>query len=89
VRGSPDGYETRLGNRVTNLSGRQKQRLAIARARLPDPTVLILSTLSFLTGIALADGRGGRGGRRRRTIIQHEARKPSAPSPWVIRCSKP
>jgi ATP-binding cassette subfamily B (MDR/TAP) protein 1 len=42
VRDLPDGYDTKLGNGGANLSGVQKQRLAIARARLRNPTVLIL-----------------------------------------------
>ena len=42
VRDLPDGYETKLGNGGANLSGGQKQRLAIARAKLRNPTVLIL-----------------------------------------------
>jgi ATP-binding cassette subfamily B (MDR/TAP) protein 1 len=42
----PQGYETRLGTGGSALSGGQRQRLAIARARIRDPTVLILGTLS-------------------------------------------
>ena len=52
VRDLPQGYDTLIGGGAgVGLSGGQLQRLSIARARLRNPTVLILGVFLYLTFI--------------------------------------
>jgi len=71
----PMGYETDVGQRGYGLSGGQRQRLAIARAVLADPRVLILddatSAVDPTKEHEIADALAGVMERRTTIVIAH------------------
>lgn len=71
----PAGYATMVGERGVTLSGGQRQRLALARALLRDPAILVLddalSAVDTDTERRILDALSGRRGRATTIVIAH------------------
>ena len=50
IKDMPEGFETIIGEKGVSLSGGQKQRLAMSRAMILDPDILILDDSSICGG---------------------------------------
>lgn len=79
IEALPQGYQTEIGERGAGLSGGQKQRLAIARALLKGPKVLIFdeatSSLDETTAEAFAKTINSLRGRVTMLFIAHRVPK--------------
>jgi ATP-binding cassette subfamily B protein len=75
IRSFPDGFEAMVGERGVTLSGGQRQRLALARALLKDPPILVLddslSAVDTGTERKILDAMRRRKGRQTTLIIAH------------------
>lgn len=71
----PQGYETVVGYRGASLSAGQRQRIALARALVRDPAILILdeatNAVDGLSEAAIVETLKSRAGRRTTVVISH------------------
>jgi subfamily B ATP-binding cassette protein MsbA len=71
----PQGYKTVVGYRGVNLSAGQRQRIALARALVRDPDLLILdeatNAVDGLSEAAIVETLKSRAGRRTTIVISH------------------
>nr|WIE90346.1 ABC transporter ATP-binding protein [Mesorhizobium sp. WSM4875] len=71
----PQAYQTVVGYRGVNLSAGQRQRIALARALLRDPDILILdeatNAVDGLSEAAIVETLKSRAGRRTTIVISH------------------
>ncbi|WP_187331178.1 MULTISPECIES: ABC transporter ATP-binding protein [unclassified Mesorhizobium] len=71
----PQGYATVAGYRGVNLSAGQRQRIALARALVRDPDILILdeatNAVDGLSEAAIVETLKSRAGRRTTLVISH------------------
>src|SRR5262249_14967418 len=71
----PDGFETVLGDRGIRLSGGQRQRLALARAFVRDPQILVLdeatNSLDLISEAVVQDALEQFGRNRTVLIVAH------------------
>ncbi|MDE2290569.1 MAG: ABC transporter ATP-binding protein, partial [Elusimicrobia bacterium] len=77
VAGSPQGLETKIGERGSRLSGGQRQRLGIARALYRDPDLLVMdestSALDGITEAEILETLKSLRGRKTILVIAHRA----------------
>ncbi|MCO7219893.1 ABC transporter ATP-binding protein [Klenkia sp. PcliD-1-E] len=75
VAGLPHGYRTRVGERGRSLSAGQRQLLALARAELVDPDVLLLdeatASLDLASEAAVNRAADAVAGRRTTVVVAH------------------
>ncbi|MCT7373973.1 ABC transporter ATP-binding protein [Chelativorans salis] len=71
----PQGYQTVVGYRGVNLSAGQRQRIALARALVRDPDILILdeatNAVDGLSEAAIVETLRSRAGHRTTVVISH------------------